>query len=726
MGWFLNQLQVGCGEFYGQNDTHLRVGWRARWDGEEQESVGLPLERGVLVTKSIDRTTTPTPSLGALKVFLRSFDRTVAVASSILSRINAMDFDLAVAVASTILRATSKRLTRTVAVVTNKGKSIAKRVRGKSGPLGIGTGDIPDFVAVGSMDVGSSQTTVSPTYPAGIQANDIAILAVMWTDAIGLPAYPWAADPGSGWQRFVEATAGSTFLVLWWKRLTGSESGAQNVTLGSGTSLGVAAGSIAAFRGCIEDETPIEVVKSTIKANTNPLSCHTIETLGPNRLVVSYVQVFFDGTSGTTDTPAVELFEQTTASGNDGGHSCSALDAPTAGANGPITRGTAGQGSSSVGIASFALIPQPPGGGQSGNINEALATASLELTHPRTLNRTAAVTSTITRQTQKIISRAVAAASTITSTKTFQRILTRLADVVAALDTVLDAGEIEQVIDATAPTSSSIRRTTAKVLNRSADAAATIGRVTAKVINRTSATSPTILRATAKQISRSVATVTTMVRTTAKRLQAATATLSTMRRQTGKQVSVSTTPAPVLLPVLTYLRTISASVDAAGSIRRSATRTISVATAVASSMQRRLSAIRQFTAGVAVASTIRRTSTRRLTALVASQSTIRRATAKILTAAIASVAGLLETFRGYVPSLRRIVAGLERRLIIAPAEALRRIIAGPQERVVEADEQDRRIVAPAEPRRRIVAPAEPEREAQPGPESRRIVPPPDA
>ncbi len=587
----------------------------------------------ITYNQSVSGTTTPGRTLDRIAVSLTTLAANCDTAASILSKFTAEALTVLTTPARTLLRSSTHRLTKTVAVAMQKSRQVAKRIKGKSGPRGTGSGGVPTFVSVGTIDLISAQSFIDGmTYPAGIQNKDIGIMACMWTRAIGNDPYPYCSNPAGGWQRFLEVQYGALSAVLWWKRLVGTESGGASVTLtGGSTSLGVVSGSISAWRGCIEDDTPVEVPVGTAPNASNPQVGATLATLGLNRLLITMFFNEIDNQLGTPGGSAAEHWDAGTNSGNDGSVGCYSLAAPTAGSNGPISRTmSGGYFHDSV---SFALIPQPAGGSGSGQaaIDEAVGVASVNRTFPRLQPRTVAVVSTIQRATAKIIA------------------------IAAAVATAIDTGNetFEQEVSGTAGTAPSLRRTVAKVLLRTA----------------------AIATAISKAISAS---------NTADGEGEAALVRSTTHRLAGQAGTV-----PTLSRRLSLLRRFTALAGAAGSIRKSTTHTL-VAEALG-------------------AATLLRTATRTL-----------------LASASALGSNIAVLFRAYRPSLRRIIAGVERRLIIAKAELKRLITPDEEIREIEADEQDRRIIAPGEPRRRIIAPAEPDREAEPSPESRRIVPPPDA
>lgn len=137
----------------------------------------------------------------------------------------------------------------------------------------------PSFVAAGTSSSGTANP--SPTYPAGIAANDILVLWVMANS-------PGTVGAVSGFTAETQVDNGTNNVGarFFWKRATGSESGSQSVTVTGGA--GNNAAIIAAYRGCVTSGTPYEgfsCAQSNADANTTHVSPATT-TLGANRLVV--------------------------------------------------------------------------------------------------------------------------------------------------------------------------------------------------------------------------------------------------------------------------------------------------------------------------------------------------------------------------------------------------------------------------------------------------------
>src|SRR5690606_2079309 len=105
--------------------------------------------------------------------------------------------------------------------------------------------------------------------------------------AVGRNASSNTTTP-SGWNTIIASQSNSNLsTAFFWRRMTSSESN-PSVTFGTSMSQSNAGGArIYLFRGCTTDGTPFEdPTGSGPTSNTSPSSA-TVDTTGPDRLVVS-------------------------------------------------------------------------------------------------------------------------------------------------------------------------------------------------------------------------------------------------------------------------------------------------------------------------------------------------------------------------------------------------------------------------------------------------------
>jgi hypothetical protein len=108
----------------------------------------------------------------------------------------------------------------------------------------------PQLVATGAVATGSSGVAA---YPAGIQANDIAIIYVHALASSGSLTF----NVPSGWTQIdqQQVAVANRAHAAFWKRLTGSETGSVTVTTNIGAT--VTAG-MTVWRGCLSSGSPVE------------------------------------------------------------------------------------------------------------------------------------------------------------------------------------------------------------------------------------------------------------------------------------------------------------------------------------------------------------------------------------------------------------------------------------------------------------------------------------
>jgi hypothetical protein len=123
------------------------------------------------------------------------------------------------------------------------------------------------------------------TYPAGPQSNDIAFIHVVTAEGQGIGHN---IECPSGWTEAHEGTYRDNFRhALFWKRLTGSESGTVTITITGGSTSFTVAGTITYWRGCVASGTPYEGLANAGGENGTVVSS-AITTTGPNRRVLCF------------------------------------------------------------------------------------------------------------------------------------------------------------------------------------------------------------------------------------------------------------------------------------------------------------------------------------------------------------------------------------------------------------------------------------------------------
>jgi hypothetical protein len=216
-----------------------------------------------------------------------------------------------------------------------------------------GGGATPTLEGDGGI-AGSATASIDVAYPAGVAANDIAFLHCYVDNAAGAQTIQTPA----GWTLVDQEPQNantSTSNALFWKRLTGSESGTQTVdpTTGLGGSDSFC-GCMSVWRGAVASGTPYEGLANNTGGSTT-LTGAQVTTTGPNRRVLH-----FGGHSGTaTATPAVNWTEaydyQITNGTPDAGLKCYLIEQASAGAVGPATHTlSVGRGWQVIAVA---LIP---------------------------------------------------------------------------------------------------------------------------------------------------------------------------------------------------------------------------------------------------------------------------------------------------------------------------------------------------------------------------------
>lgn len=215
----------------------------------------------------------------------------------------------------------------------------------------------PTWVANGTPDNGVG--SITPTWPAGHQADDIGILFVETANQpVSTPA-GWTAllDAGVGTAGAVDATCLQTF----WKRATSAAESAPTVSDGGDHQRGI----IMVFRGAETSGSPFEAGREdSLAVASTAVSIVGDTTLGDERLIVAAVSNATDTTSNQTTaggwanadlTSVTRRLAGNTQTGNGGGIDAACGVMAVAGTYGATTATLAT--SSLQGLISFAIIP---------------------------------------------------------------------------------------------------------------------------------------------------------------------------------------------------------------------------------------------------------------------------------------------------------------------------------------------------------------------------------
>ena len=149
------------------------------------------------------------------------------------------------------------------------------------------------FVAIGSQVTGTG-TSLAPTIPAGIAANDVLEIRLYKenTNAVTWP---------SGFTQVTSVTASDSSFVIYVARkatATGSESGAQTISW-TGSVYGEAV--INAYRG-VDNATPDDATPTTVASGSlsNQATSPTITTASANAMVIAFGANFASGSTSWT------------------------------------------------------------------------------------------------------------------------------------------------------------------------------------------------------------------------------------------------------------------------------------------------------------------------------------------------------------------------------------------------------------------------------------------
>lgn len=143
----------------------------------------------------------------------------------------------------------------------------------------------PVEVGIGSPGTGTG-TSVAPTYPGGIAADDILFL---WVTARDLAGNGSIATP-AGWNVAIDFYHGTSdvWLALFWKRAVGGESGSVTVSFSESLSSGMGFAIISSWRGCVLTGTPYERLGFNYHGAALDQIGKSLRTAGPTRKALSF------------------------------------------------------------------------------------------------------------------------------------------------------------------------------------------------------------------------------------------------------------------------------------------------------------------------------------------------------------------------------------------------------------------------------------------------------
>lgn len=185
----------------------------------------------------------------------------------------------------------------------------------------VGAGSPPYFVAAGALvDHGASiNTTMSVPYPAGIQENDIAVILCYSESAVGTTH---TITTPTGFASISEQPVVLNYIRqgVFWKRLTGTETGTVSVptSIGSGAAQDGHSAVMFIIRGCVTTGTPYEAMATTSGQST-ALTGSAVTTLGAERLV-AHLGTHRDSSTVTPAAGYTENLDISTTVGSDNGH----------------------------------------------------------------------------------------------------------------------------------------------------------------------------------------------------------------------------------------------------------------------------------------------------------------------------------------------------------------------------------------------------------------------
>jgi hypothetical protein len=177
-----------------------------------------------------------------------------------------------------------------------------------------GAGSPPTIEGDGGLATNnSSSNPAAVPYPAGLQADDIAFLHCIINDSVSANSISTPA----GWTEVDQEIlngVGTSSHAVYWKRLTGSESG--TVSVGTSGSHGVddsLGGIMTIWRGCVASGTPYEGLANNTAQSTS-ITGAAVTTTGANRTILHFAAT----RGGNATTPAAgytEEYEVTSSTG---------------------------------------------------------------------------------------------------------------------------------------------------------------------------------------------------------------------------------------------------------------------------------------------------------------------------------------------------------------------------------------------------------------------------
>lgn len=155
-------------------------------------------------------------------------------------------------------------------------------------------GSAPTFVSAGTGATNTASNTLSISYPSGIQANDIIVVAVVGEDASGVSTGDTTFSGADGVTNFTEwnsndGTGGKSAGHFGWKRATGSESGSETASMASPGGTRAMTGIMYLFRGAITTGDPADAFASDFQAASTTWNQKSLTTTGSNELAVHII-----------------------------------------------------------------------------------------------------------------------------------------------------------------------------------------------------------------------------------------------------------------------------------------------------------------------------------------------------------------------------------------------------------------------------------------------------
>lgn len=152
------------------------------------------------------------------------------------------------------------------------------------------------FVASSASGAAASGASIASTVPAGVQSGDVAIAFLeSWQDSTP----PTVTQPAGFTQKgavWASSDAGAQNSV-WWKRLTGADSGSYTFTLNATRWNTV---QVLAFRGCAASGDPFDAVATPVGFTTTGVTSMSLTTTDANGALIFTV---YNDNAGTHTPP---------------------------------------------------------------------------------------------------------------------------------------------------------------------------------------------------------------------------------------------------------------------------------------------------------------------------------------------------------------------------------------------------------------------------------------